>query len=45
VDATTASMDLVETIFSGPLMEAAQDDSARYSPKPNGTSDQGYRED
>jgi hypothetical protein len=47
LDAVTADMTLVEALFSGPALEdpEAATDTSRYVPKPQGTSDQGYRED
>jgi hypothetical protein len=47
LDAVTADITLVEALFSGPALEdpEAATDASRYVPKPQGTSDQGYRED
>lgn len=47
LDAVTADMTLVEALFSGPALEdpEAATDASRDAPKPQGTSDQGYRED
>jgi|HubBroStandDraft_1064217.scaffolds.fasta_scaffold10178_2 hypothetical protein len=45
MDVTIANLEVVEELFSGPAMESAESEDDRYVPKPQGRSDQGYRED
>ena len=45
MDSTAASLQLLEELFTGPADESTESDQDRYDRKPQGTSDQGYRED
>ncbi len=40
-----ADEDAVNTLFTGPIETVIPSDDSRYGLKPEGTSDQGHRED